>query len=81
MPDGPPVCLACGKSGPPPALTCDGGTPGGTRRDHFIGTDHDLACSSCGRLASACAVRPCQVMRAESYEPGWDDEDEETPDA
>jgi hypothetical protein len=63
----PPVCQDCGKVDPPPAQTCR------NELDHRIGTDHELACPSCGRLATACAMRPCQARRAKSYEPGWDD--------
>jgi hypothetical protein len=62
----PPVCLDCGTTAIP-EQTCRHGV------DHRVGTDHDLACTSCGRLASACAMRPCSVMRDLSYEPGWDD--------
>lgn len=73
----PVTCQACGEVNPSPAMMCNGGTPGGELRDHFVGTDRDAACPSCGRLMAACALRPCQVMRAESYEPGWDDEGSE----
>ena len=66
------TCLDCGTVNPPPEMTCDGGTPGGILRDHFIGDDK--GCPHCGRLMLACARRPCSVMREQSYEPGWDDE-------
>ena len=65
------TCLACGITAPPPEQTCDGGTPGSELRDHFVGTDH--GCPNCGRLAAACARRPCSAMRATVYEAGWDD--------
>ena len=66
------TCLDCGTVNPPPEMTCDGGTPGGILRDHFIGDDK--GCPHCGRLMLACARRPCSVMREQSYEPGWDEE-------
>jgi hypothetical protein len=64
----PPVCLDCGATATP-EQTCR------NKLDHRIGTDHDLACTNCGRLAMACAMRPCQAVREQSYEPGWADED------
>jgi hypothetical protein len=59
-------CLDCGLPDPPPEMTCDGGTPGRTPRDHFIGTDR--GCQYCGRLVAACGMRPCQEVRAVWHE-------------
>jgi hypothetical protein len=58
---GPVTCLDCGAVNPPPEMTCDGGTPGGILRDHFVGDDK--GCPNCGRLMGACARRPCSVWR------------------
>lgn len=56
--DGPPACQECGMAGPPPEQTCRNGM------DHYVGTGR--GCPWCGRLLSACARRPCSVMRGES---------------
>jgi len=61
----PPVCLDCGMAHPPPEMTCDGGTPGGIPRDHFVGA---LGCPNCGRLVAACRLRPCSAVRAIGFE-------------
>lgn len=70
----PPRCLDCGMVNPPPEMTCDGGTPGGHLRDHFVGDDK--GCPSCGRLVAACVLRPCQEFRAAQYGAGDDGSDE-----
>jgi hypothetical protein len=57
-----PVCLDCGLADPPPGMTCDGGTVGGTPRDHFVGVES--GCAHCGRLMAACRARPCSAVRA-----------------
>lgn len=62
----PPACLACGAVDPPPEMTCDGGSPGGILRDHFVGTDR--GCGNCGRLVEACVIRPCSARRAVAAE-------------
>ena len=67
-------CLDCGMADPPPEMTCDGGTPGGKPRDHFVGTD--TGCQHCGRLVQACVMQPCQEVRAmwHAIEDGSDDD-------
>jgi hypothetical protein len=57
----PVTCLDCGMVNPPAEMTCDGGTPGGTPRDHFVGDD--VGCPHCGRLVAACTLRPCSAWR------------------
>ena len=53
--DLPPQCLRCGMPDPPPEETCTGG------RDHRVGVK--AGCPACGRLAAACAARPCSAAR------------------
>jgi hypothetical protein len=53
--DLPPQCLRCGMPDPPPEETCTGG------RDHRVGTAD--GCPGCGRVAAACATRPCSAAR------------------
>jgi hypothetical protein len=73
------TCLDCGMVNPPPEMTCNGGRTGATLRDHFVGDDK--GCPSCGRLVAACALRPCQEVRAARYGAEDDGSDEgETPD-
>ncbi len=45
------TCQACVLTDPPPEPTCRDG------RDHRVGTA--AGCPHCGRLAEACARRPC----------------------
>ena len=58
----PVICLHCLMINPPPEMTCNGGTPGGIPRDHFVGVGK--GCQHCGRLVGACVMRPCQAVRA-----------------
>ncbi len=56
------VCVMCGMRDPPPEPTCPGPDGAGPLLDHTAG-DAEEACPGCGRLAEACAARPCR-MRA-----------------
>jgi hypothetical protein len=49
------ACLTCGMQDPPPDQTCTGDL------DHGVG--REAGCPYCGRLALACAWRPCEAMR------------------
>jgi len=49
------TCLVCQMEEPPPSMTCTLG------RDHRVGTAS--GCPACGRLAAACAARPCSAAR------------------
>ena len=73
MPGEPVTCRACGMADPPPEMTCTGGREGGILRDHRIGADK--GCQHCGRLTEACAMRPCQAVRAMSREVGGGGDD------
>jgi hypothetical protein len=55
-------------------MTCDGGIPGGLIVDHRVGAE--AGCQYCERLVQACAVRPCQAVRAmrREIEDGDDDD-------
>jgi len=56
------TCLACQMTDPPPSMTCRQG------RDHYAGPA--AGCPACGRLRTACAWRPCTVMRRTQHQPG-----------
>lgn len=60
VPAGTPLCLDCGKTATTDQ-SCDGGDPdaGSGRRHHYVGADHPLGCSWCGRLKEVCRVSPC----------------------
>lgn len=60
MTAGDPLCLDCGKTATADS-SCDGGDPDASSgpRDHYVGTDHILGCSWCGRLKEACRESPC----------------------
>jgi hypothetical protein len=49
------ACLICLMPDPPPQQTCTGG------HDHHVGVK--AGCPDCGRLAAACALRPCSARR------------------
>jgi len=64
--DGPLRCLCCQMTDPPPDRTCHQG------RDHRVG--FTAGCPGCGRLAEACARRPCTAVRLAASRaglPGW----------
>jgi hypothetical protein len=50
-----PACRGCLMTDPPPDQTCYQG------QDHYIGPP--AGCPGCGRLAAACARRPCSARR------------------